>query len=218
MTTTTNLLYFLSDPFLPVSNPEAEALSLYLHFDNWTTDQGLCVLCRIDPERSDIQWGVGERKNDVKVIGCRRLDGQVIGAEEAEARLRRYKQLWSSGTHRKLKNSPMYFMEWAIKHDLAIEWLDWAVETRRCPDPRKTGFKHLKAAREEGDLSGNRNTTALKLIGGLLMAGWGMNIHADRLTGLEGVLQDLERVGCKTDAQTLRTWIKEAARNIDKKQ
>ncbi|GAB1394783.1 hypothetical protein MASR1M60_29470 [Rhodocyclaceae bacterium] len=64
-------------------------------------------------------------------------------------------------------------------------------------------------------LSGKARTTALKIIGGLAMQGYGMTIHAERLEGIAELVKDLEKAGAAVTEKTLREWIKEAANVID---
>lgn len=64
-------------------------------------------------------------------------------------------------------------------------------------------------------LSGKARSTALKIIGGLAMKGYGMTIHAERLEGISDLVKDLEKVGAGVTEKTLREWIKEAANVID---
>jgi hypothetical protein len=64
-------------------------------------------------------------------------------------------------------------------------------------------------------LSGKGRSTALKIIGGLAMKGYGMTIHADRLEGIADMVKDLEKVGAGVTEKTLREWIKEASNVID---
>jgi hypothetical protein len=65
-------------------------------------------------------------------------------------------------------------------------------------------------------LSGKRRTTALQIIGGLLIALYRMDIHGSRLTQLGEILNDLSRAGVTLDEKTLRAWIKDSARVIER--
>jgi hypothetical protein len=65
------------------------------------------------------------------------------------------------------------------------------------------------------DINPKSKTVALKIIGGLLMEGYRMDIHAERLVNLQEVMKDLEKVGAGVAENTLRTWIKEAAEVIE---
>lgn len=53
--------------------------------------------------------------------------------------------------------------------------------------------------------------TYLQVIGGLLKDGYGMDIHADKVSGVTELLRDLEAQGVKISDKTLRTIIKDAA-------
>ena len=60
-------------------------------------------------------------------------------------------------------------------------------------------------------LAGKARSTALKIIGGLAMKGYAMDIHAERLNGIVDMVKDLEGVGAGVTEKTLRDWLKEAA-------
>jgi hypothetical protein len=64
-------------------------------------------------------------------------------------------------------------------------------------------------------LSGKGRSTALKIIGGLAMKGYGMPIHAERLEGISDLVKDLEKAGAGVTEKTLRDWIKESATIIE---
>lgn len=63
-------------------------------------------------------------------------------------------------------------------------------------------------------LDGKARTTALKIIGGLLIEGYGFNIHEPRLDGIGEVVKDLQKAGADVTEKTLRAYIKEAAEVI----
>lgn len=64
-------------------------------------------------------------------------------------------------------------------------------------------------------LAGKARTTALKIIAGLAMRGYGMNIHSPRLEKIGEVVEDLQRCGAGVTEKTLRDWLKEAAVVVD---
>lgn len=66
-------------------------------------------------------------------------------------------------------------------------------------------------------LAGKAKTTALKIIGGLAIRGWGMDIHAERLERIGEMVEDLQQAGADVTEKTLRGWIKDAANVIDPK-
>lgn len=65
-------------------------------------------------------------------------------------------------------------------------------------------------------LDGKGRTTALKLIGGLVMDAYGMDIHANRLMGVSDLVSNLAGKGISLTEETVSNWIKEAAQVIDK--
>lgn len=64
-------------------------------------------------------------------------------------------------------------------------------------------------------LAGKARLTALKIIGGLAMKGYAMDIHAERLNGIVDMVKDMEGVGAGVTEKTLRDWLKEAANVIE---
>jgi hypothetical protein len=66
-------------------------------------------------------------------------------------------------------------------------------------------------------LAGKSKTSALKIIGGLAMQGYRLNIHAARLDGIGDLVKDLQTVGADVTEKTLRVFLKEAAIVIEPK-
>jgi hypothetical protein len=66
-------------------------------------------------------------------------------------------------------------------------------------------------------LVGKNKTTLLTLAGGLAIAGFGMDIHAPRLNGIEEMLRDLYEKNVSMTAVTLRHQLKAAAELIPKR-
>ncbi len=64
-------------------------------------------------------------------------------------------------------------------------------------------------------LSGKGRSTALKIIGGLVMEAYRMDIHAERLEGIGEIVRDLEKAGAGVTEKTLRDWIKESVTIIE---
>lgn len=65
-------------------------------------------------------------------------------------------------------------------------------------------------------LEGRRKTTALRIIGGLAISAYRIDIHAARMDGITEIVRDLESAGAAVNEKTLREWLKEAANVIDK--
>lgn len=67
--------------------------------------------------------------------------------------------------------------------------------------------------KDKGDvrLSGKTRNKAAQIIAGLVMAGFGKNIHGGRIEGIGEVLADLARVGVTVDEGVLRQWIRDGA-------
>jgi hypothetical protein len=66
-------------------------------------------------------------------------------------------------------------------------------------------------------LAGKTKTTALRIIGGMAIGGYGMDIHATRLTGLKELSTDLQQVGADVGEKTLRDWLKSASAVVEPK-
>jgi len=67
---------------------------------------------------------------------------------------------------------------------------------------------------QDDRLQGKSRTMALNLIGGLAMVGAELDIHSPRLDGIGGVLDDLAAKGVKVSEQTLRDYLRDAAKII----
>jgi hypothetical protein len=233
---TVDLRNFMHDPFLPVSNKEAECLSSYLGFDNWTVEEAICILCRIDPDNSDMTWSKDDKphlislnsyqpfsrdrtiiaqeknnKSDMDLLIT--TDKDCVLIKEMESKIRRYRRLWNSGSQRRKSNPPVEYIEWAKRHNLQIEWLDWAITTGRFKDLKgsKNKSSDRKSIQYEENLEGLRGEIALKIIGGLLIKGYRVKIHETPLKGFQEVFDDLKEAGIEISEKTLRSWIKDAA-------
>jgi hypothetical protein len=66
-------------------------------------------------------------------------------------------------------------------------------------------------------LAGKSRTTALKIIGGMAIKGYRLNIHAARLDGIGDLVTDLQNAGADVTEKTLRVFLKEAANVIEPK-
>lgn len=66
-------------------------------------------------------------------------------------------------------------------------------------------------------LAGKSRTAALKIIGGLAMQGYKLNIHAARLDGISDLITDLQNVGAEVTEKTLRVLLRDASNVIDPK-
>jgi len=69
---------------------------------------------------------------------------------------------------------------------------------------------------EEKPLGNMERDNLLKLIGGLVMKGYGIDIHADRIEGAKQIIDDLSLIGVKICERTLRDRLKQAADLIKK--
>lgn len=168
--------YFLSD----VIN--------WLELDTWTPNEALLLLSNINPHGAMIEWGgyknsLGIYIDKVKIINVIPLDKSYyivpfkhkdserfkkVGEEEIkknfaklksyEGQLNRIKKLWDSGQHTKERYPIKYYLDWANKKQITIQWYEWA---------KINGLldQHHKLSRQLGPRA---ETTYLNIIGALL--------------------------------------------------
>lgn len=80
----------------------------------------------------------------------------------------------------------------------------------------KAAFQvELKGLRADA-LIGKNKSTLLTLVGGLAMAGCGVDIHSSRIKGINQMLNDLATMGVSINDDTLRLHLKAAAELIPK--
>lgn len=65
-------------------------------------------------------------------------------------------------------------------------------------------------------LEGMTRTSAMKIIGGMAVRGYRIDIHAERLSGIGEVVEDLQHVGASVTEKTLRKFLKGASEVIDR--
>jgi hypothetical protein len=236
---TVDLRNFMKDAFLPVSNREADCLSAFLGFTTWSVEEAMCILCRIDPDQSKLRWSIEEKATLIAIDECRKLgaDKPIVAIssdnaaspnriedsadqdflQEVEAKIRRFRRLWNSGTLRRKNNPPWEYIRWALEKQIQVEWLEWAVTTGRFNDMKKIKKAAGNAVLAEDDeLKVGRGKTALQLIGALIMSVYGTDIHADKLESFGTIHKDVNRVGGFTISEkTLRSFIQEAAEHLE---
>lgn len=64
-------------------------------------------------------------------------------------------------------------------------------------------------------LKGKQKTTALKIIGGLAIVAYRINLHDSRLSGIGEIVADLQKAGAGIEEKTLRAYLKEAGEIIE---
>lgn len=89
-------------------------------------------------------------------------------------------------------------------------------DLRTMTDKQAASTVELTQMRSDA-LAGKSRTAALKIIGGLAMKGYGLNIHAARLDGIGDLVKDLQTAGGDVTEKTLRVFLKEAANVIEPK-
>jgi hypothetical protein len=89
------------------------------------------------------------------------------------------------------------------------------VRTEALWELEKLAAQGGQAAPRTETLEGSERTSVLKIIGGLAMGGYGINIHAERIGGIGELVKDLQRVGAPVTEKTLRQYLKEAAGIIE---
>ena len=66
-------------------------------------------------------------------------------------------------------------------------------------------------------LNGKSRTTALKIIGGMAIDAYRVDIHSDRMNNIGELERALQTLGASVNAKTLREWLKDAAKVVDPK-
>jgi len=134
-----------------------KALRKALTFNYWTVEKWLCYLINVGPTSTDkyyFQNGLAE--SDIRVGD---LDNYALHTDKHNEEMQlktalRYAELkahWCDTDHvvqpRNKVSDPSdnnaefpirYFVAWAIKRNIDIYWLDWAIEQQLLPDPRKS--------------------------------------------------------------------------------
>ncbi|WP_186111630.1 hypothetical protein [Burkholderia gladioli] len=210
----------------------------FLH-DTWTEEQGLMLLSGLSPNTLfEYEWSAFDKRIR-RISFFETLDGIERDPAKGgyyESRLSFYESIWGSGDH-PVRAKPSYFVDWAVAKGCAPTWLDWAAEKGYvvvggrnangdvCGDVTPDNeVANLQArVRELTDeleqlradlLHGKRKTTALLLIGGFAMIGAELDIHRSRLDGISEVLSDLAAKGVDVSEDTLRSYLRDAAKEI----
>lgn len=95
----------------------ANELEHWLRFDNWFPHQAFALFTEDDPEKE----GTG--------LGGAQLDFDRV---EVKKKNRKLVQIWSSGNDPEHMEAfpPIHFIEWAIKKQITIPWLEWAQQNK----------------------------------------------------------------------------------------
>ena len=95
----------------------ADELEHWLRFDNWFPYQAFALFTEDDPEKQ----GTG--------LGGAPLEFDRLAAKKSNKKL---EQIWSSGNDHEQMEAfpPMHFIEWAIKKQITIPWLEWAQQNK----------------------------------------------------------------------------------------
>ena len=64
-------------------------------------------------------------------------------------------------------------------------------------------------------LNGKSKTTALKIIGGMAIDAYRVDIHSNRMNNISEIDQALQTLGANVNAKTLREWLTDAAKVVD---
>ena len=100
------------------------------------------------------------------------------------------------------------------RQTLRVE-IDRLRDELRAKEDEVAALSKQRDALKEDVLSGKTKSTALKIIGGLAIRGYGLNIHAERLERIGEIVRDLESVGAGVTEKTVREFIKEEANIIE---
>lgn len=182
----------------------------WMRYDKWTASEAACLLAGMLPPSG----GLGVNYDTVYWIGS-----------EANPEFGQWRPVFDI-----VKEFAKHYLELFSRSKLAEgasprEWIEYA-ESKEIDVPERllgTSAIDTSAATDaialaavvNEELTGKSRTTALKIIGGLAIEAYRMNIHAERLEGISDMVKDLEKAGAGVTEKTLREWIKEAATVID---
>lgn len=170
-----------------------ERWQYWLSLKTWSAHEAVAVLLGIEPEGCDPQAVQAAFESDE--MG--RLERHFV-----RDGLMEFSEV--KGDDGKLRSSNE-------RHSPA-DWLDSFQRFGELSFPLMAG-----AAGDEAELNPKSRNVMLKIIGGMAMAGWGLDIHAPRMNeGFKELLADLERLGCGVSERALRGYLKEAAELIKK--
>lgn len=112
--------------------------------------------------------------------------------------------LWESKTTHPIETPLEYFVNWAKSKGYPCIW-------------EETYSKNVAKNEKIKPLGSLEKNTLLKIIGGLAMSGYKMEIHTSRFEKLEGMLRALADQGVEIDPGTLRKHLTAAAELIPPK-
>lgn len=137
----------------PYSHSE---LGHWLKLESWTDQEGLLLLAGVCPTGADIQWegykNLGgvlldrpkinnalllnelpsfyfircDDKSEKSVEWGNLVREKTHKLNAIESRLEWIKRLWDSCKHKGERHSPSYFIDWAVRKKIHVDWLDWA--------------------------------------------------------------------------------------------
>jgi hypothetical protein len=176
----------------------------WLRHDTWTVSEGLILICGYDPrsihfdESGSIVQPDFEAKGKIyeeaKCYNARRLDNlsldneafqDIVGVDEIKVmhhKLRinftRLLVYWNSGDHNEPRYAPKYFIQWAIRKKIEINWLEWSIKHGFYEDETIGAPQKI-----DKPLSATERNTLLVLIAALCKKA-GIN-HQDRTAATE---------------------------------
>jgi hypothetical protein len=168
--------------------------------DHWTAQDGLVLLCGFDPRHVpfDVDGHISipndpgkiafDPGRDREIEQVRRLDNlalyslvtkEVLGDANIRAMDQEFMsahgrilRIWNSGSHTETRYPPKYFIDWAIKKNVSIPWLEWAKNYRYYDDPSSALGPISPAANGSKDVSPKSETAFLHIIGALCDLYW----------------------------------------------
>ena len=175
-----------------------------LKHDNWKWYDALWILMGLDP-------GSIDRDIDGDLVSVSGLDLWFLAYEKHDARwiehkFNELKATWLSGSHPS-NNPPSYYVTWAESKGYEIPWLSQA---------QALGYFSKPAKANKDDLDPKERTALLKLVGGMAIAAYRLDIHAARIDGIGELVGDLQKQGAAMDEKTVRKYLQEAANIIEK--
>jgi hypothetical protein len=167
-------------------NGEAAPDRLHYWFlmDSWTPNQAFAILAgycpqslQFDDDGKLVSDYRGEYGGLVWLSGLE-LDGfftdMVVGEDfkkrhkrAFEENLKAFNDIWKTGAHTEPRYHPSYYLDWANRKRIKIQWLDWARSEGLLPWEEKQA-----AVTASGEVSGKAESNYLNLIGALCELYW----------------------------------------------
>ena len=205
---------------------EPNRLKFWLLYDTWSVEEGLILLCGFDPKDTVINSFIENNNqrytHSFTTVKATRLDNISVSDEVFHAivgdpavwqeirflanKYLHLQKFWNSGDHSGERFSPSYFVSWAARKCIQIEWLEWAYAKGYTDiiGPPERNLKDLIIPYEK-PLSTTERNTLLTIIAALCKS---LNIDVNE-SGVASRIEALtEKIGARVTDDTIRTMLK----------